>query len=58
MTDPIAPSTAALDDAALLARVTALAGRERELRADFIVQLAELDRRRLYAAAGYSSLFG
>lgn len=48
---------AATDDATLTARLTSLARHERELRADFIVYLAEFDRRRLYAAAGFPSLF-
>src|SRR3990172_1292883 len=45
------------DDQALVSRTTALAAREREARADFIVHLAELDRRRLYLSAGFPSLF-
>ena len=48
------PST---DDATLVARLTALAKEEREARADFIVYLAVFDQRRLYATAGYPSLF-
>ena len=47
----------ALSDAALLARVTALAERERQATAELIASLAELDARRLYLGAGYSSLF-
>jgi hypothetical protein len=54
-----APATvdASIDDATLLARLTSLAKAEREARADFIVYLAAFDQRRLYAPAGYSSLF-
>ena len=47
----------ALSDAALLAQVTALAERERQATAELIASLAELDARRLYLGAGYSSLF-
>jgi hypothetical protein len=47
----------ALSDAALLAQVTALAERERQATAELIATLAELDARRLYLGAGYSSLF-
>jgi hypothetical protein len=46
-----------IDNATLIARVTDCARREREARADFIVYLAEFDRRRLYSLAGYPSLF-
>lgn len=54
-----APATVddSLDDATLVARLTSLAKTEREARADFIVYLAAFDERRLYASAGYSSLF-
>jgi len=45
------------DDHALISRLTELLARERELRAEFIVHLAEFDRRRLYLVAGYPSLF-
>ena len=41
----------------LLAQATAFAQRERHVTADLIATLAELDLRRLYLAAGYSSLF-
>jgi hypothetical protein len=47
----------ALSDAALLTQVTALAERERQATAELIASLAELDARRLYLGAGYSSLF-
>jgi hypothetical protein len=41
-----------LSDAALLARVSTLAERERHITADLIASLAELDTRRLYLGAG------
>ena len=41
----------------LLAEVGRLAACERQATADLIASLAELDRRRLYLGAGYSSLF-
>src|SRR5262245_8420241 len=47
----------ALSDSELLAEVTRLAGREREATVRLIVHLAELDARRLYLGAGFSSLF-
>lgn len=47
----------ALSDKALLAQVTALAECERQATAELIASLAELDARRLYLGAGYSSLF-
>jgi hypothetical protein len=47
----------ALTDSELLAQVIAFAQRERHATADLIATLAELDVRRLYLAAGYSSLF-
>src|SRR5438552_8041017 len=46
-----------LSDAELLAEVTTLAGREREATAHLVAHLAELDARRLYLGAGFSSLF-
>jgi hypothetical protein len=45
------------DDATLISTLRTLAAREREALADFIVHLAEFDRRRLYLAAGFPSLF-
>lgn len=48
---------ARLSDAELTAQVKLLAGTEREATVALIAHLAELDRRRLYLAAGYSSLF-
>jgi hypothetical protein len=51
-------STAAgLSDAELLRRVVQLAGREREGTVELVVQLAELDARKLHVAEGYGSLF-
>jgi hypothetical protein len=46
-----------LSDDALLARVKQLAADERRATVTLIAHLAELDRRRLYLAEGYSSLF-
>src|SRR2546428_2140578 len=46
-----------LSDAELVAEVKSLAGREREASAHLIAHLAELDARRLYLGAGFSSLF-
>src|SRR5712691_1668752 len=46
-----------LSDADLVAEVKSLAGREREASAHLIAHLAELDARRLYLGAGFSSLF-
>jgi hypothetical protein len=46
-----------LSDDDLVANVTSLAGREREATVDLIAHLAELDARRLYLGAGFSSLF-
>lgn len=50
-------SFATLSDSDLVAHVSALAQRERDSTADLIASLAELDVRRLYLGAGYSSLF-
>jgi hypothetical protein len=50
-------SVAQLSNDELLVRVKHLAEREREATASLIAHLAELDRRRLYLAEGYSSLF-
>ena len=50
-------SVGALTDSELLAQVMMFAQRERHATADLIATLAELDARRLYLAAGYSSLF-
>src|SRR6185295_6178265 len=46
-----------LSDDDLVAKVRSLAGREREATVDLIAHLAELDARRLYLGAGFSSLF-
>lgn len=48
---------ASLTDDALTAELGRAAGREREATANFIVHLAEFDRRRLYEGAGYPSMF-
>jgi hypothetical protein len=56
MTPPLSLAST-LSDAALLARVCALADEERHVTADLIASLAELDARRLYLCAGCSSLF-
>ena len=48
---------ARLSDDDLLARVTALAAREREATVALVAHLAELDARGLHLAAGYASLF-
>src|SRR6266436_4520268 len=51
-------SAAALSDRDLLARLEALAVKEREASVDLVAHLAELDSRpSLYAAQGYGSLF-
>src|SRR5436190_2042427 len=46
-----------LSDDALLAHVGNLAARERQVPVDLIAALDEVDARRLYLGAGYSSLF-
>lgn len=47
-----------LSDQELLARITALAGKEREASVELVAHLAELDTRAsLYAAQGCGSLF-
>jgi hypothetical protein len=52
-------TVAGLSDADLLARLTALAGSEREASAELVAHLAVLDTRPgVYAAQGYGSLFG
>jgi hypothetical protein len=50
-------SLAYLSDEALLARTKVLAARERQVTADVIASLAELDARRLYLGEGCASLF-
>ena len=55
----ILAAAASLSDAALLARLAALAGMEREASAELVAHLAELDARpAVYAAQGHGSLFG
>src|SRR6267142_3609869 len=49
--------TSQLSDDDLIAQVKALVRCEREARACLIAHLAELDARRLYLGAGFSSLF-
>jgi hypothetical protein len=46
-----------LSDAELVSAMTSFAGRERQATTQLIAHLAEFDRRRLYLAAGLSSLF-
>lgn len=46
-----------LSDVELVAEVRSLAGRERQTTAALVAHLAEFDARRLYLAAGFSSLF-
>ena len=46
-----------LSDDELLRRVRLLATREREATVELVAHLAELDKRKLYLAHGYSSLF-
>src|SRR6185503_14203266 len=46
-----------LSDDEIIAKVTRLARREQETTACLIAHLAELDARRLYLGAGFSSLF-
>src|SRR4051812_9141106 len=45
------------NDRELFERVVRLASQERVARAEFLVALGELDRRRLYLEKGFSSLF-
>jgi hypothetical protein len=46
-----------LSDAELITGLTRIAGRERESTAQLVAHLAELDARKLYLGAGFSSLF-
>ncbi|MBD3162314.1 MAG: hypothetical protein GF328_09425 [Candidatus Latescibacteria bacterium] len=48
---------ASLEDRELLTRITRLVERERSVTASLVAHLAEMDRRRLHLARGYSSLF-
>jgi hypothetical protein len=54
---PLLSSLAPLDDQALLAELPRLARSERAATVVLVARLAELDARRLYLAAGFSSLF-
>jgi len=54
---PLLSSLAPLDDQALLAELPRLARSERAATVALVARLAELDARRLYLAAGFSSLF-
>jgi 5-methylcytosine-specific restriction endonuclease McrA len=57
-TKVLTATTASLSDNDLLARLHALAGREREESVELVAHLAELDSRpALYAGQGYGSLF-
>ncbi|MBN1606666.1 MAG: hypothetical protein JW940_08530, partial [Polyangiaceae bacterium] len=47
-----------LSDAELTRSLCALVRRDHQVTADLLIHLGELDARRLYAAMGYSSLFG
>lgn len=53
----VTPTVSRLTDRELHARVLATAARERATTAELITLLAEFDRRRLYLAEGYNSLF-
>ena len=57
MTHPLRPSVAHLSDDDLVSEVKRLAGCVRDVTAELIAHLAELDARRLYLGAGFSSLF-
>ena len=54
---PAADCVELLDDVSLVQSLKAITRNERRLRADFIIYLAEFDRRALYRPAGFSSLF-
>jgi hypothetical protein len=55
----ILATAAVLSDQDLLARLSALAGREREISVELVAHLAELEARpAAYAAQGYGSLYG
>jgi hypothetical protein len=57
MCDAMTPDAARLSDAALVAELGRLAGREREATAALIVHLGEFDARRLYEGAACPSMF-
>ncbi|MGC3997581.1 MAG: HNH endonuclease [Anaeromyxobacter sp.] len=48
---------ALLDDSTLMGRLLSLAGEERGLKVDFLLVLAEVERRKLYLVQGFSSLW-
>jgi hypothetical protein len=52
-----ATSMISLSDTDLLTEVTRLAMCERQITAEFIMALAELDARRIYLGQGFSSTF-
>ncbi|MBI4509577.1 MAG: DUF222 domain-containing protein, partial [Deltaproteobacteria bacterium] len=54
---PTLSDTPQVDDDTLVSRHQSLAKSESEARDDFIITLAEFDRRRLYLPAGFPSLF-
>src|SRR5262245_63553630 len=54
---PLLPYLAPLDDQALLAELPRLARSERSATVTLVARLAELDARRLYLGAGFSSLY-
>jgi len=54
---PCVQDLSRLDDSVLLQDLRALVARDRALTVELLVHLAEVDRRRLYAAAGYPSMF-
>src|SRR6266480_716346 len=59
MNTNVLATAAALSDQDLLARPSALAGRERETLAELLAHLAALEARpAAYAAQGYGSLYG
>ena len=57
MHSDILANAAALSDRELLKRLAALAGREREVSAELVAHLAEVDARRIHEAEGFGSLF-
>ncbi len=52
-----ATNPASLDSTALSLRLSELAGHEREVQVEFLLHLAEYDRRRAYLEEGYESLW-
>ena len=57
MQNEMMASLSGLSDAELMARVKSLVGREREVTAQLVAHLAELDTRDIHLRAGYASLF-